>query len=316
VPITIITGFLGSGKTTLVNRILRGDHGKRVVVIENELGAISLDHELIDTQRQSDAPVGVYILKNGCMCCSGESPGSELERVLDKLLDMTKVEGGSLPFDYVLIETSGLADPAPIAQVLWRHEMGDTPFFLDGIVSLVDAKHVLRHLRPTAPFAFARRRPEVEKQIAMSDRVVLNKADLAGEAELRAVEAAVEAVNRSATLMRASHADVPLGVLLDNEAYSNAQWLARKQQLLDPAAGEAAATHGAAVSCVCVGCTNDVVLPRLQAWLQARRPLPRPHAARFHMSRLPPPTFSAARRARGRRSWCTRGTRTCTGSKP
>ena len=96
IPITIISGFLGSGKTTLVNRILTGDHGKRVVVIENEFGAISIDHDLIDTARQAEAPEGTIVLKNGCMCCAGESPGSELERVLDQLLKMSELEGKCL----------------------------------------------------------------------------------------------------------------------------------------------------------------------------------------------------------------------------
>ena len=118
VPITVVTGFLGSGKTTLVNRVLTADHGKRIVVIENELGSVSIDHSLIDEARQKDAPHGVIVLKNGCMCCSGESPGGELERVLDKLLEMLRVEQGALAFDYVLIETSGLADVGPILQVL------------------------------------------------------------------------------------------------------------------------------------------------------------------------------------------------------
>ena len=124
VPITLITGFLGSGKTTLVNRVLSSpDHGLRVLVIENELGAVSIDHELIDRTRQASMPEGVIVLKNGCMCCSGETPGSELERVLDQLLKMATVEGGSLPFDAVLIETTGMADPSPILQVLCRREM-------------------------------------------------------------------------------------------------------------------------------------------------------------------------------------------------
>ena len=83
-----MTGFLGSGKTTLVNSVLTGDHGKRIVVIENELGSVSIDHELIDTHKSN---AGMIVLKNGCMCCAGETPGSELERVLDQLLSMSKV---------------------------------------------------------------------------------------------------------------------------------------------------------------------------------------------------------------------------------
>ena len=120
-PITIITGFLGSGKTTLVNRILRSsEHGLRIVVIENELGAISIDHALIDGDRQAAMPEGVVVLKNGCMCCSGDSPGSELERVLDKLLELGQLGAQSLPFDSIVIELSGMADPLPVLQILYR----------------------------------------------------------------------------------------------------------------------------------------------------------------------------------------------------
>ena len=108
-----------SGKTTLLNHILQGDHGKRIVVIENELGSVSIDHSLLDEARQKDAPHGVLVLKNGCMCCSGDAPGSELERVLDKLLEMGRFQGGSLPFDCVLIETTGMADPGPVAQTFF-----------------------------------------------------------------------------------------------------------------------------------------------------------------------------------------------------
>ena len=213
VPVTIVTGFLGSGKTTLVNRVLASpDHGLRVLVIENELGAISIDHELIDRSRQAAMPEGLIVLKNGCMCCSGETPGSELERVLDKLLEMSKLavlnaeaEASSdqpdaltvtnttaaaaattaamtaattaatteatLPFDHVLIETTGLADPAPIVQVLARREMAASAFYLDAVVTVVDAANVLRHLRPTGPFGFTRRRAEAEKQVCSLPRL-------------------------------------------------------------------------------------------------------------------------------------------------
>lgn len=262
VPITVVTGFLGSGKTTLVNRVLTADHGKRIVVIENELGSVSIDHSLIDVARQKDAPHGVIVLQNGCMCCSGESPGGELERVLDKLLEMLKVEQGALAFDYVLIETSGLADVGPILQVLWRHEMANAPFFLDGVVTLLDAKHIMRHLRPaSSALAFVRRRPEAEKQLALADRVVLNKADLATSAELDEVRAAVRAINATAGLLVAERAEVPLEQLLDLKAFSSARWEAALQQ------PNLTAMHGASVSCICLQ-GAAVVLPALQGWLQ------------------------------------------------
>ena len=211
VPITLVTGFLGSGKTTLVNRILSSpEHGLRILVIENELGAISIDHELIDTARQQHMPEGVIVLKNGCMCCSGDAPGSELERVLDKLLELSQIEGGSLPFECVLIETTGLADPSPILQVLSRREMDGSRFYLDAVVALVDSKHTLRHLQPSGPFGFARRRAEAEKQIGVADRVILNKMDLVSGEELSAVRAAVRLINTTAALIPARNADVPL----------------------------------------------------------------------------------------------------------
>ena len=99
------------------------------------------------------------VLKNGCMCCSGESPGSELERVLDKLLEMRRLDGGRMPFDYVLIESSGLADPSAAMQVLSRQEMlsESCAYYLDAVVTLADAAHVMRHLRPSGPLAFTRR---------------------------------------------------------------------------------------------------------------------------------------------------------------
>ena len=190
-PITIITGFLGSGKTTLVNRLLTSpEHGQRLLVIENELGSVSIDHALIDQSKQASAPAGVVVLKNGCMCCSGESPGSELERVLDKLLEMSRVDdatggkrnghgqGARLPFDHVLVETSGMADPGPILQILCRREMAASGFYVDGVVTVVDCQNILRHLKPEGAFGFARRRVEAEKQIALADKIILNKTDL------------------------------------------------------------------------------------------------------------------------------------------
>lgn len=263
VPVTLITGFLGSGKTTLVNRLLSADHGLRIVVIENELGSVSIDHELIDRPRQEGMPEGVIVLKNGCMCCSGETPGGELERVLDKMLEMARVEGGSLPFDCLLIETSGLADPSPIVQVLCRHEMSSSCYYLDAVLAMVDCKHVMRHLRPSGPMAFTRRRPEAEKQLALSDRVLLNKADLASEDELAAVGDAVRSVNASAALLPATRAHVPLDQILGLHAFSSARWEAALSAA--PALSE---EHAAAVGCVCMQSEEPLTLPALQAWLQ------------------------------------------------
>ena len=256
-PITVVTGFLGSGKTTLVNRVLTGGHGRRVVVIENEVGAISIDHELIDEAAQARAPAGVRVLKNGCMCCAGETPGSELERVLDQLLKMRRDAGTTPPFDYVLIETSGLADVAPIIQVLWRHEMERSPYYLDGVVAVVDCAHILRHLRPSTAFGFARRRVEAERQLSYADRVVLNKLDLLTDAAaLAAVEAAVRELNPTAGMLRATHAAVDVDALLDQQAFSSARWeraLNAQEEQQPGAAPFSAPAHGATrVATVCL----------------------------------------------------------------
>ena len=144
-----------------------------------------------DQAKQQHMPDGVIVLKNGCMCCSGETPGSELERVLDKLLEMGKLDGGTLPFDHVLIETTGLADPSPIVQVLCRREMERSVFYLDGVLALVDAQNILRHLQPSGPFGFARRRTEAEKQLALADKVIVNKMDLLAKGEVGSAGIAV-----------------------------------------------------------------------------------------------------------------------------
>jgi G3E family GTPase len=279
VPVTIITGFLGSGKTTLVNRILSSEeHGLRVLVIENELGAISIDHELIDRTRQSGMPEGVIVMKNGCMCCSGEAPGSELERVLDQLIklgtDGLTGDGGAPAFEKVLIETTGLADPAPIVQVLCRREMENSRFYLDAVITMVDTGAVLRHLRPSGPFGFARRRVEAEKQLALADRIVLNKVDLLrDERHANEVLAAVRHVNASAALTRARHADVPLQLLFDQRAFSSAHWLKHLKGISAraEAAGVCDPHHAASVSCVSLELEADMPLDmtRLQTWLQA-----------------------------------------------
>ena len=317
VPITLITGFLGSGKTTLVNRVLTSpDHGLRVLVIENELGAVSIDHALIDNTKQAALPDGVVVLKNGCMCCSGETPGSELERVLDKLLEMGQLDHGKLddsrlpadvsgngtvgervgstapvaelPFDYVLIETTGLADPSPIVQILARREMERSRFYLDAVVAVVDAANVLRHLRPSGPFGFVRRRAEAEKQIALADRIILNKVGLlcgqpaagaegdqqartggeaGGSEALAPVLAAVRRVNASAGVLHADYADVPLSELLDLRAFSSARWLSHAAADAEERYAHDAA-HAASVTCVSLTLDAPIALPRLQAWLQ------------------------------------------------
>lgn len=124
-PVTIITGFLGAGKTVLLNRILTDPQGRRICVIENEAGAVSIDHALISGTRTAagTGAVSVTVLKNGCMCCTGGGSGDELERTLDKLLAALGTDAGSAPFDHVIVETSGLVDPAPLIQTFFRCDL-------------------------------------------------------------------------------------------------------------------------------------------------------------------------------------------------
>jgi G3E family GTPase len=131
-----------SGKTTLVNRILTSHlHGKRIVVIENEAGALSIDDKILRASEQEKEAAGIFVMKNGCLCCTGDGAGAELERVLNHLLALLDQQ----EFDYVLIETSGLADPAPLMQTFFSHNMCGGRFVLDGVVALVDAKNIHIH---------------------------------------------------------------------------------------------------------------------------------------------------------------------------
>ena len=224
-PVTIVTGFLGSGKTTLVNRILMShDHGKRIVVIENEAGALSIDDQILRASEQEKQAAGIFVMKNGCMCCSGDGAGPELERVLNHLLELRDEHD----FDYVLIETSGLADPAPIMQTFFGHEMCSGRFVLDGVVALVDAKNIWGHIGADNSRWWAHT-SEAYRQIAHATTIVLNKVDLARSASqasnvtghtLERLQDVLRQVNVHAQIVRAEHGDVSLDLIFDQEAFA------------------------------------------------------------------------------------------------
>jgi G3E family GTPase len=190
-PVTVITGFLGAGKTTLLNRILTEHHGKRVAVIENEFGEIGIDHQLVI---QSDEEI--FELNNGCICCRVRG---DLIRILAKLRQRRD------KFDLVLIETTGLADPGPVAQTFFSDAEVKEAFVLDGIVTVVDAKHVVLHFDDTR---------EVREQIGFADVILLNKTDLVSGEELARVEARIRKMNPMAKLYRTRNSDVPLDKVL------------------------------------------------------------------------------------------------------
>jgi G3E family GTPase len=187
IPVTILTGFLGAGKTTLLNRILNENHGKRIAVIENEFGEIGIDQELVIREKEQ-----ILEMNNGCICCTVRG---DLIRILKDLYTREN------PPEYVLIETTGMADPSPVAQTfLTDPEIGER-YLLDAIVTLVDAKHIDLHLHASV---------EAKQQVAFADVVILNKVDLVSDEEISRIEDALRSVNRFATVYRARQADVPI----------------------------------------------------------------------------------------------------------
>ena len=169
-PVTIITGFLGAGKTTLVNHILKGDHGKLIAVIENEFGAVSIDDALVGENMKEKEDV--ITMDNGCVCCTVRG---DLVRALLTLKDRAK------KFDHVIIETTGLADPAPVAFTFFINPEIADAYRIDSILCLADAKHVGIHLEEEKPDGAVN---EAVQQVAFADRILLNKIDLVSEAEL------------------------------------------------------------------------------------------------------------------------------------
>ena len=210
--ITVVTGFLGAGKTTLVNYVLQADHGYRVAVILNEFGAeLGVEKMLVQgAHPDGDAAVEEWVeMNNGCVCCTVKG---SLIQTIDSLLEKRK-RSGKPPFDFILLETTGLADPGPVAQELWVDdellEDDDASAVLDAVVTLVDASNIARQLGE---------HKEAALQIAYADTVVLNKADLVSDADLDAAERAIAAVNAEARVVRATRSVVDLGLVLNQGA--------------------------------------------------------------------------------------------------
>lgn len=196
IPVTVLTGFLGAGKTTLLNRVLTENHGRRIAVIENEFGEIGIDNELV-----INADEEVFEMNNGCVCCTVRG---DLIRILGNLARRRD------RFDYVLIETTGLADPGPVAQTFFVDQEVRERYQLDGIVTVVDAKHAWLHIDESR---------ECQEQIAFADRILLNKIDLVGPGDLDRLEKKIRSMNRMAEIIRSQNSVVDISRILNTHAF-------------------------------------------------------------------------------------------------
>jgi len=210
IPVTVLTGYLGAGKTTLLNRILSENHGKKYAVIVNEFGEIGIDNDLI-----VGADEEVFEMNNGCVCCTVRG---DLVRIIDGLM---KRKG---KFDAIILETTGLADPAPVAQTFFVDEDVREKTMLDAVVTVADAKWLSDRLKDA---------PEAKNQIAFADVIVLNKTDLVTKPELAEVEARIRAINPYATLHRTERAQVKLSDVLERGAFDLDRILELEPEFLD-----------------------------------------------------------------------------------
>jgi len=196
VPVTILTGFLGSGKTTLLNRILKEDHGKRIAVIENEFGEAGVDAEIVEKSDEQ-----IVEMNNGCICCTVRG---DLIRILGTLRE--KRDEGKLKFDRVVIETTGMADPGPVAQTFFTDEEIGNYYLLASIITLVDAKHASKQLDEFH---------EAQEQVGFADRILMSKTDLVSEDEVKSLSQRIRKMNPRAPIKAVHFGNAPIGEVLD-----------------------------------------------------------------------------------------------------
>jgi G3E family GTPase len=240
IPVTVLTGYLGAGKTTLLNRVLTEEHGKRYAVIVNEFGEIGIDNELV-----VNADEEVFEMNNGCICCTVRG---DLIRIIGNLL---KRKGH---FDAILIETTGLADPAPVAQTFFVDEEVRERAKLDSIVTVVDAKNLMARLDDSH---------EAAEQVAFADTILLNKTDLVPVDELARVEARIRAINPTATIHRTERCVLPVDAVLGRRAFDLDRILEIEPNFL----GEDDHEHDDAITSVALKEERPIDVNKFNAWI-------------------------------------------------
>ena len=243
IPVTVLTGYLGAGKTTLLNRILTEQHGRRYAVIVNEFGEVGIDNELV-----VNADEEVFEMNNGCICCTVRG---DLIRIIEGL--MKRKDG----FDAILVETTGLADPAPVAQTFFVDEEVRRRTALDAIVTVVDAKNLLARLKDST---------EAREQVAFADVIVLNKTDLVNAEELAAVEHQIRSINGWAMVHRAERCGIALDKVLERHAFDLSRILEFEPDFLG---GDHDHAHDEDVMSVSLRLAEPLHPDRFLYWLQA-----------------------------------------------
>lgn len=239
IPVTLLTGYLGAGKTTLLNRILTYEHGKKIAVIVNEFGEVGIDHQLV-----IDADEEIFEMNNGCICCTVRG---DLIRIIGNLMRRRD------KFDHLVIETTGLADPAPVIQTFFVDDDVQAQTHLDAVVTMVDAKHIAQHWEAA----------EVQEQIAFADVIALNKADLVTSETLDQLEQKIRQMNAIAKIYRTQNAELDLDQILGVSAFS----LDRALEIDPEFLGEEAHEHDETVGSIAIVETGAIDGEKLNQWM-------------------------------------------------